>query len=67
LEGTVGQKNEQTDEDAASLEQNKKSLGWNVTHTKMSEQIGLNCATNNEKTESNKKMCSKLSVVVCYL
>jgi hypothetical protein len=35
MEGTVGQKNGQTDKDAASLEQNKKSLGWNVTHTKM--------------------------------
>ncbi len=33
----------------------KKSLGWNETHTKMWEQTGLNCATNNEKTESNKK------------
>ncbi len=35
LEATVGQKNGWTDEDATSLEQNKKSLGWNVTHTKM--------------------------------
>jgi hypothetical protein len=35
LEAIVGQKNGQIDEGLASLEQNKKSIGWNATHTKM--------------------------------
>jgi hypothetical protein len=35
LEATVEQKNGQTDEGVASLEQNKnQNVGWNVTHTK---------------------------------
>jgi hypothetical protein len=51
MESTVGQKVGRTDE--------------NVAHTKkMRERTGLNCANNNEKTESNEKTCSKSSVVV---
>jgi hypothetical protein len=31
-------------------------MGWNVTHTKMQEQTGLNCANEQRETESNKNV-----------
>ena len=45
----------------------QRFVGWtdeNVTHTKMQEQTGLNCANEQRETESNEKTCSKSSVVV---
>jgi hypothetical protein len=50
LDATVGKKIGRADENFCKFGTEQKSMGWNVTHTKMQEQTGLNCA--NEQREN---------------